>query len=104
MPLACRANAPEGVVVASDLAAALDVAEAYETVDKVFVIGGATVYSQALALPSCSQIYLTVVRHPFECDTTMPPVDEAVFALDQAYTDHIVEGDVKYEYQLYNRV
>jgi hypothetical protein len=57
----------------------------------------------ALMLPECASIYLTHVKHEFECDTFMPPVDELVFKLDPVYTKEVVEGDVAYIYQRYAR-
>jgi dihydrofolate reductase len=94
---------PEDVVVVSDLADALEAAAANAQVEKIFVIGGATVYKQALLLPECTHIYLTVVKHEFECDTVMPVVDVTSFPLDPSYTEHVVEGDVEYEYRLHTR-
>lgn len=93
----------EDVVVVSDLADALEAAAANAQVEKIFVIGGATVYKQALLLPECTHIYLTVVKHEFECDTVMPVVDVTTFPLDPSYTEHVVEGDVEYEYRLHTR-
>mmetsp|Transcript_34498 Transcript_34498/g.104081 ORF Transcript_34498/g.104081 Transcript_34498/m.104081 type:complete len:189 (-) Transcript_34498:79-645(-) len=98
-----KAAVPPEVKVVGDLPAALAIAAATNDISKVFVIGGATVYSQALELAECAQIYLTVVKHDFECDTAMPPVDPAQFAVDPAFTKEVTEGDVTYEYRLYNR-
>lgn len=87
-----------------DLQSALVAAAEDSTVEKIFVIGGATVYTQALKLPECASVYLTVVKHDFACDTHMPEVDTTAFALDEASIEQVQEGDVKYEYRLYTRV
>lgn len=41
-------------------------------VDRVFIIGGAQVYNEAMQHPSCGLLYLTQVRHVFDCDTFLP--------------------------------
>eukprot|EP00002_Diphylleia_rotans_P004063 TRINITY_DN1291_c0_g2_i1.p1 TRINITY_DN1291_c0_g2~~TRINITY_DN1291_c0_g2_i1.p1 ORF type:complete len:486 (-),score=113.17 TRINITY_DN1291_c0_g2_i1:116-1573(-) len=48
-------------------------------VDKVFVIGGAQVYSDALQSPHCKTIYLTKIFADIPCDTFLPAIDPAVF-------------------------
>lgn len=49
-------------------------------VDRVFIIGGAQVYNEAMQHPSCGLLYLTQVRHVFDCDTFLPPFKQ-VFQL-----------------------
>lgn len=60
----------EGVSVAHSLDDAIALAPKNE---EVFVIGGAEIYRQAL--PYCYKIYLTLVHHDFEGDTSFPEVD-----------------------------
>jgi len=38
----------------------------------VFVIGGGTIYAQALELAECKRVYLTEVDGTFDCDTFLP--------------------------------
>lgn len=38
-------------------------------IDRVFIIGGATLYTAALALPQTTRILLTEIKREFECDT-----------------------------------
>ena len=55
---------PEGVVLQASLEAALKMLAAPEykaSVEKVFVIGGAQVYAEALASPQCEAVHLTEV-------------------------------------------
>jgi len=46
---------------------------------KVFVIGGSSVYEQALRTNMCEHIFLTNVHHDFECDTFFK-FDKSAFA------------------------
>jgi dihydrofolate reductase len=65
--LALRAD---GILVAHSLEAALAYAEVSP---EVFVIGGATLYAQAL--PRADRLYLTRIDANFAGDTYFPPVD-----------------------------
>ncbi|NLN96768.1 MAG: dihydrofolate reductase [Bacteroidales bacterium] len=40
--------------------------------DEIFIIGGAEIFKQAL--PFCNKMYLTIIHHNFEGDTSFPPV------------------------------
>jgi len=62
--------APEGVTVVGSLEEALD---ACEGESEVFVIGGASLFSEAL--PRADRLYLTRVHADVEGDTFFPPVD-----------------------------
>lgn len=67
------ADAPEGVHVLGDLAAALELARAQarrDGVDEVMVIGGAEIYAQAL--PMADRLYMTVVHAEVEGDVLFP--------------------------------
>lgn len=41
---------------------------------RVFVIGGARIYAQALEHPLCQEIQLTRIQHVFACDVFFPPI------------------------------
>ena len=79
---------PEGVLLQPSLDAALDLLSGkdYKTnVEKVFVIGGAQVYAEALASPLCEAVHLTEVTpaadKPFTCDAFLPALDPAKYRL-----------------------
>jgi dihydrofolate reductase len=40
--------------------------------DKIFVIGGATIYETALELPQTKRVLLTKIKKEYECDTFFP--------------------------------
>ena len=63
--------AAEGVSWAGSLAAAMAAARAAEPAGEVFVLGGASVYEQAL--PEIDRVYLTRVHREVSGDTAMPP-------------------------------
>jgi len=92
----------EGVLVASGLEVALQLAErqAPETADELMVIGGAEIYKQAL--PLASRIYLTRVHEEFEGDAFFPDIDERSWML-VSQTPGLSEGGLFYEFQVFER-
>lgn len=81
---------PEDVIVAPSLAAALAQLDARgDAVDEVFVIGGGSVYAEALRSPRCDRVFLTLVKGaPVECDAFFPAdVYELGFARASASED-----------------
>ena len=62
---------PEGHLISPSLDQALEMLIP-APVDRVFIIGGAQVYNEAMQHPSCGLLYLTQVRHVFDCDTFLP--------------------------------
>ena len=96
------ADVPVGVLVVNSLEDALSELWHDETVDKIFVIGGASVYAQALNHPDCDRIYLTEVMDKFECDAFFPKIDESVFKVIEATEPHTEKG-VKFRFLVYGR-
>ena len=81
-----------GALTAPSLEAALRLAEA-ET--EIFVIGGASMYAQAL--PLADRIYWTEVHQDFAGDTVMPAFDRAAWR-EIAREDHGPGADAPFAY------
>ena len=96
-------DVPDGVVLARSFEDAFLKIEEMNDVDSIFVIGGASVYSQAIALPFCKRIYLTRVFGKFDCDTFFPNVDEDVFEV-VSKSDVFDENGLKYQFFVYDRI
>ncbi len=63
--------------MALDFSHALEQLETQE-IDQVFVIGGSSVYQEAIRMPECSKIYMTLVHGQFDCDTFFPKLDDSM--------------------------
>ena len=90
---------PEGAVVMSDLEEAI--AWTRSRSEGTFVIGGAQIYRQALALPNCRRVHLTRVDGSYRCDAFLPE-------LEPTYERHEVvgqgtEGSVGYRFEVWKR-
>ena len=62
---------PNDVIVAHSFDAAILAAGAATDVDRVFIVGGANIYRQALAHFRCAGVYLTRIDAEFDCDATL---------------------------------
>lgn len=74
---------------------------------QVWVIGGQSIYEEALRLPQCKRIYLTKIDKEFECDTFFPEIDDTIYKLvsDPEVSEEEQEEDcIKYKFTVYERV
>ncbi len=62
-----------GAIISDSLDEALGYAD--DSIENIFIIGGAQVYSEALKHPALDGIYLTKIKKDFDCDTFFPPLD-----------------------------
>ncbi|MBI4426532.1 MAG: dihydrofolate reductase [Candidatus Kerfeldbacteria bacterium] len=88
------------VLVAKSLDEALQLAEQYGSGD-IFVIGGASVYAQAIVHPACTKLYLTEIQQTFQCDTFFPGIPPAFH--ETSRSDSHEEGGVKYQFVTYEK-
>jgi len=106
------------VIVSSSILAALQDLEAsveagrVPAVGRVFVIGGARVYGDALGLECARSVLLTRLGREFECDTFFPELEGWVrrgrgeleeFVGEEVVEGGLVEEGVGYEFQLWER-
>ena len=98
---------PESVLVCASLEEALAQlsAEALEpSIDKVFVIGGGTVYREAILLPSCDKIYMTMIEHDFpDMDTFFPVVPAHKFRMTRR-SAICIEDSISHRFTEFDRI
>lgn len=82
----------DGCEVFSDLEAAF---EAFRDSPELMVIGGGSIYGQAL--PRASRIYLTVIDADFDGDAHFPEIDMTSWR-ETARSDHAADGDNGFNY------
>ncbi|KAL4216692.1 hypothetical protein ACF0H5_024415 [Mactra antiquata] len=102
---------PEGVHIARSLPAALSLIQSDDLkhkIENVHVIGGSSVYAEAMTGPYLCRIYLTKVLKDFTCDTFLPEIDEQQFQKIQN-PDHVPvelqeENDIKFRFEVYEKI
>lgn len=80
----------EGALTAHSLSEAIAMAEGDE---EIFIIGGAQIYAEALAV--ADRMYITRVEHDYEGDTSFPAVDLSAWRL---VAEERYERGEEYEY------
>lgn len=96
-------------MTASSLDHALRIASDSSSVDKIFVIGGAQVYSEALAHPLCGHLYITRIFQDYLCDVYFTPVDVKIYRLISSsqvekFKDVKLDKDIEFTFEEYDRV
>lgn len=121
---------PDGPLIVSGIDEALEAldkrgektADSEQSIGDVFIIGGSSVYDSAFSLPQAKRVLLTKIKKPdYKCDTFFPLdldseqakeegwqrktwEDLARFAGGEAGDDeHVKEGEVEWEYCMYER-
>ncbi|KAH9696282.1 Bifunctional dihydrofolate reductase-thymidylate synthase [Citrus sinensis] len=96
----------ENVVICGSIGSALELLAASPyclSIEKVFVIGGGQILSEALNAPECDAIHITEIETRIECDTFIPSIDSSVF--QPWYSAFpIVENNIRYCLSTYVRV
>ncbi len=91
--------AAEGATIKPTLEAALQMAD--ETVEQIFIIGGASIYEQAIDDPAVDGMYLTQIRQRFDCDAWFPAIPAKFATITILGKDE--EGGISFSYLLYTQ-
>jgi len=91
---------PDGVVRASSLPQALELARAPVDVERIFVLGGADIYRQAIGHAGCRRIYLTRVMARYPCDAFFPAIPSRFRRESLLAEGADGEGDAKTGYRI----
>lgn len=90
---------PKGILRAETFEKALVLAQKHDC-EKIFIIGGAKTYAQALADPRCTEIYVTEVLESFDCDAFFPKIDALRFKKTSESEVH-EENNIKFKFVIY---
>lgn len=101
---------PSSVVVVKSLDEALAKIQSPELdshIENVWIVGGYSVYKEAMESPFCHRIYLTRIMAEFECDAFFPSLTDNFKRVpnDPDIPEDIQEENgIKYQYQIYEKV
>jgi Dihydrofolate reductase len=81
----------------------LSIGEHASKIDRIFVIGGAAAYAEALKSETvvCDRVYLTKVFGTFDCDTKIPALDESLYGLASFEPRAKTEAGLEYQFRVY---
>ncbi|MFA5854971.1 MAG: dihydrofolate reductase [Candidatus Gracilibacteria bacterium] len=90
---------PEGVLLAHSLDEALTFAGNINPVEKAFVIGGASLYAEAILHPLCTELFLTEVAGVFDCDAFFPEIPDDFNKTEEG--EELTEENIKFRFTRY---
>lgn len=104
-----KSDYPENVLVCKSLEDALNSTcsgELEGKVENVWIIGGSSIFSEAMKSPSCDKLYLTEIKKDFECDVFFPGIPEDFQEIEA--DEHVPKGiqeenGVQYVYKVYQK-
>uniref|UniRef100_A0A1B6GE52 dihydrofolate reductase n=1 Tax=Cuerna arida TaxID=1464854 RepID=A0A1B6GE52_9HEMI len=99
---------PPGVVKCSSFQEALEILgkpPLIENIENVWIIGGSSVYEEAMRHEKCHRIYITWIKKEFNCDTFFPKLPEN---FKETIDENVPlgmqeENGIQYEYKVYER-
>lgn len=100
---------PGSVIIAKSMDEALQKIQEPELADQienVWIVGGNSVYAEAMASPLCHRVYLTRVMATFDCDAFFPQLTDnfKLVPNDEGIPEEIQEENgIKYQYQIYEK-
>lgn len=77
-----------------------------EVIENVWIVGGYSVYKEAMESPMCDRIYLTRILANFECDAFFPQLTDEFKRVpndEDIPADIQEENSIKYQYQVYEK-
>lgn len=88
-----------GTTVCGDLEEAYKLAD--NSIEKIFVIGGGSIFKQAVESGKLTGMYITQIHETFECDTFFPPIPRKYSRVKSLGKEE--ESGIHYEYLLYTQ-
>lgn len=94
---------PDGVLVTSSVSDAVREVSLHADTGDVYIIGGGKIYEEALALSSCTRLYVTRVSKDFECDAFFPAVDESIYKPIHVSAT-FCHGEIPFDFLVYQKI
>lgn len=100
---------PETVIVCESFDSALKKLRqdpVNETIENLWIVGGFSVYEEAMNHPDCHRVYLTEIKAKYECDAFFPtiPNDFQLVPNDNGIpSDEQIENNIRYQYKIYEK-
>uniref|UniRef100_A0A182UIG4 dihydrofolate reductase n=1 Tax=Anopheles melas TaxID=34690 RepID=A0A182UIG4_9DIPT len=97
---------PPHVLVCSSLQEALHKLDSndHEHIENIWVVGGNSVYKEAMESDRCHRIYLTEIKKQFDCDAFFPEIPNSFVVIDNdpdTPSGVQEENGIQYVYKIY---
>ncbi|XP_024879399.1 dihydrofolate reductase isoform X1 [Temnothorax curvispinosus] len=99
-------NCGDEAIVCKSIPHALDViSEMQNQVERIWVIGGSSVYKSAMESPHFGRLYLTRIKKKFECDTFFPLIPNDFVSIEDPAVPQGTqeENGIEFVYEVYER-
>lgn len=77
-------------------------------IENIWIVGGHTVYKEAMESDQCHRIYFTEIKATYECDTFFPAITERFRLVGNDHSDIPSdvqqENGIEYQYKIYEKV
>ncbi|XP_063223937.1 dihydrofolate reductase-like isoform X2 [Bacillus rossius redtenbacheri] len=76
-----------------------------DTVESVWIIGGSSLYKEAMQSPLCHRIYLTRILKHYDCDVFLPDIPASFVRIKDSRVpeEKQEENDVEYYHEVYEK-
>jgi len=100
-------NVQEGVLLFSSLTEALKSLHLNKNIEKLWVIGGSSLYNEAVNDIHCHYLYITKIHKEYVCDTFFPEFDTSKFK--ETNVPDVPKGiqeekNIKFEFKVFKRL
>ncbi|MFH0951852.1 MAG: dihydrofolate reductase [Patescibacteria group bacterium] len=92
---------PKEVGLADSLDKALKLAAERDDIADVFIVGGGSIYKEAISHPDCHKLYITKIDKEYPADTFFPEIP-ADFKLTESSAVKKYKG-IRYQFNVYSR-
>uniref|UniRef100_A0A182IS72 dihydrofolate reductase n=1 Tax=Anopheles atroparvus TaxID=41427 RepID=A0A182IS72_ANOAO len=98
---------PSDVLVCDSLQDALhklDTTDFGKDIENIWIVGGNSVYKEAMQSDRCHRVYLTEIKKHFECDAFFPEIPTSFTIVQNdadVPTEVQEENGIQYEYKIY---
>ncbi|ESO83922.1 hypothetical protein LOTGIDRAFT_155225 [Lottia gigantea] len=103
-------ESPDGTYIVKNFQQALSLVNSdkmKQQIESVHIIGGSSVYKEAMESDYDCRVYLTKVDADFECDTFLPPIEESLFQRvknpSNIPSDVQEENGIQFTYEIYDK-
>jgi len=89
----------KGATVVDDIEKAFKMAD--KSIERIYIIGGASIYKHTINLPEITGLYITKVDQAFDCDAFYPEIPENFSKLEKLASGK--HEEISYDFLLYKR-